>query len=145
MYLNERYPKIIGHFCPKRNHSTLHSLDRLTQCGWIWHGDNTSFTLVHNPYWNWLMSAASSHDMLQINCLKFDVYTVVGCGPWWKAHNLLIDVCFSLEFSKVPLNSSTNTLRSFNNGDCCLNKKVNHVKVAGWKHSKIYNSITLIV
>jgi hypothetical protein len=75
------------------------------------------------------MSTASSHDMLQANFLKFDAYTIVGCGPWQRTCNLLIDVRSLLEFSKVALNSSINTSRSFNNGNYHSNKSANHAKV----------------
>ncbi len=75
------------------------------------------------------MSTVSSHDMLQNNCLKSDAYTIVGHGPWQRTCNLLIDVHSLLEFSKVALNSSINTSRSFNNGDYHSNKSANHVKV----------------
>jgi hypothetical protein len=123
---------------------TCHHRLSCSKSGWC-HLNNRSFTLLHNLYWNWFMSVASSHDMLQINRLKFDVYTAARRCPWWRAHSLLVDVCFLLEFSEVPLNSSITTLRSLSTGDCCLNKRVNNVKAMGWKHSKIYNSITLAI
>jgi hypothetical protein len=75
------------------------------------------------------MSVVSSHDILQANYLKSNAYIIAGHGPWQRAHNLLINVCSLLEFPKVALNSSTNTLKSFKNGDCHFYKGANHVKV----------------
>jgi hypothetical protein len=42
---------------------------------------------------------------------------------------LLIDVRSLPKFSKVAQNSSTNALKSFNNGDRYYNKGANHAKV----------------
>jgi len=94
MYLNERYPKTIGHFVQKGViQPCIHPIVSLNVDGSSM-VSNRSFTLLHSPYWNWFMNVASSHDMSQIYCLKLDVYTIAGHGPWWKACSLLIDVCF---------------------------------------------------
>jgi hypothetical protein len=85
---------------------------------------NNSFILLHSSNWNWFMNVASSHEMSQANCLKFDAYTITECDPRRKDHNLVVDMCSLSECPSLALNSSRNALKSLNKGDWCSNKNV---------------------
>ncbi len=92
--------------------------------------------------------------MSQTNTLNSNAYTMVGCDPWWRYHNLLVDVKSMAKTSpKVTLNSSRNYSRInlLNNGDSSPNKGANQVnvmpnnnvsisKLTNWANPNLYNN-----
>jgi len=78
---------------------------------------NKCFMSMYSLNWNWLVNATLSHEMSHVNCLNLKAYTNACRDPWWKDHNLLIDVHFLFEFPKVTMNFLRNASKLFKSDD----------------------------
>jgi hypothetical protein len=64
------------------------------------------------------MSVDSSHEMSHVNYLISYGYTNASCDPWWRDHNLLVDVPFISKSPKVVVSYSRNVSKLFKSDDC---------------------------
>jgi hypothetical protein len=61
-------------------------------------------------------------------CHKLIVQITMKCDPWWRNHNLVVNMCSLFKFAKVALNSSRNVSNLLNKNEWHFNKIMNRTR-----------------